>query len=374
MQLFVSIAAGLLTSLVGWFIVQMLLRPSVSLSPQICVESAFGRERNAMVRVRNRGVFPATDVALQAWLVLTHESQAHILIELETSRPLLTIIGAVRPEWARIQGPVGVPFRIVTIGPDSSSDPRLMQWAGARLDQSSQQIQHAFSTSLIQRDDYYLVVACSATNAVSGRRSLTATRRYEPTDIVQGRFAAGLRYAIDLSRTQEPADTVSRALDPISRSLGIDRQELARSLDLESLSEDQRLRLLHVFQGQLEERVGRVLSVGMTDEQMHEFEGFIDRDSERVTKWLNEHAPDYLHDSIYSEIVRHAPSSASTLDVAAEYAALMWLQQNRPDYRDSVHAVTTELIEEVRYHFANSDHIPSPGQPPAVDQTTDARR
>lgn len=103
--------------------------------------------------------------------------------------------------------------------------------------------------------------------------------------------------------------------------------------------------LQHIYE-QLEYRVGMSLSEGMSDAQLEEFEGIIDRKSEVVSAWVQQHAPEYASDSLFVKIKEAAPQ-ASDADLQAEYAATKWLEVNRPDYREVVAKTLEELKQEV---------------------------
>lgn len=73
----------------------------------------------------------------------------------------------------------------------------------------------------------------------------------------------------------------------------IDNQ-LLDDLGLGSLSDDEKKALLAHLYEQLEINVGKVLASKMTDEQLDEFEAFVDsNDEEGALKWLESNFPNY---------------------------------------------------------------------------------
>lgn len=118
-------------------------------------------------------------------------------------------------------------------------------------------------------------------------------------------------------------------------------------LGLGQLPDEQKQAFLEHIYGQLELRVGTRLSDGLSDEQLSEFESFIDRNSARVRQWISAHAADYLTDPAYVQISQSAPENTPEDDVLAEYASLKWLSLNRPDYREVVKAVLDEIKQEI---------------------------
>jgi len=96
---------------------------------------------------------------------------------------------------------------------------------------------------------------------------------------------------------------------------------LLQELGLGALSpEDKRVMLGHIYET-LEMRVGMTLAQQMTDEQLNEFERFIDANDEAgALKWLETNFPDYKQvvanelDKLKNEIKAQAPQivAAST--------------------------------------------------------------
>lgn len=131
-------------------------------------------------------------------------------------------------------------------------------------------------------------------------------------------------------------------------------ENFLEELGLGQLPEEQKQAFLEHVYGQLELRVGTRLSDGLSDEQLSEFESFIDRDSEKVRQWISVHAPDYRNDPAFLQISQSAPQDASEDDKLAEYASLKWLSLNRPDYREVVRVVLEEIKQEI---ISNRDTI-----------------
>src|SRR5690606_39862551 len=77
-------------------------------------------------------------------------------------------------------------------------------------------------------------------------------------------------------------------------------------LGLGELPAEQRKAFLEHVYSQLELRVGTRLSEGLSEEQLSEFESFVDRDTEKVREWVQKHAPDYRNDESYKQIRQSA--------------------------------------------------------------------
>ncbi|MGB4767895.1 MAG: DUF5663 domain-containing protein [Candidatus Saccharimonas sp.] len=123
---------------------------------------------------------------------------------------------------------------------------------------------------------------------------------------------------------------------------------------LGGLPDEQRQMFLDHFREQLELRVGTKLSEGLSDEQLQEFESFIDRNEEKVNTWITANVPEYEQDPIYQQLKAGAPEGIPASVVLAEYASLKWLGINRPNYKEVVSQTMAELKAEI---IANRDAI-----------------
>jgi hypothetical protein len=134
---------------------------------------------------------------------------------------------------------------------------------------------------------------------------------------------------------------------------GLDDKFL-QDLGLDQLPEDQRQAFKEHIYSELELRVGVRLSEGLSDEQLAEFESFVDRDQAKVQAWVMTYAPQYASDSVYAQLYNQNEQNKSQGrpamadgELLAEYASLKWLAMNRPNYRDVVTQVLEELKREI---------------------------
>jgi hypothetical protein len=130
--------------------------------------------------------------------------------------------------------------------------------------------------------------------------------------------------------------------------------QFLKDLGLDQLPEDQKQAFLSHIYSELELRVGVRLSDGLSDDQLSEFESFVDRRHDKVQAWVAAHAPEYHSDSAYQQLKDNSPKEADDATILAEYASLKWLGMNRPNYRDVVSQVLAELKQEI---ISNRDTI-----------------
>lgn len=123
--------------------------------------------------------------------------------------------------------------------------------------------------------------------------------------------------------------------------------QFLKDLGVDQLPEDQKQAFLDHVYSQLELRVGTQLSQGLSDEQLAEFEAFIDRDDTKVREWVAANAPEYESDSVYAQIKKNAPRDTDEVVLLAEYASLRWLGKNRPDYQQVVSSVLEQIKQEI---------------------------
>lgn len=127
-----------------------------------------------------------------------------------------------------------------------------------------------------------------------------------------------------------------------------------QDLGLDALPEEQKQAFLQHIYEELELRVGTRLSDGMSDAQLDEFEGIIDRKEGAVDTWLATNYPTYQQDETYTQLQQSTGIAAGDPRLAAEFAATKWLEKNRPDYRQVVAQVLEELKQEI---IGNRDAI-----------------
>lgn len=139
-----------------------------------------------------------------------------------------------------------------------------------------------------------------------------------------------------------------------------------QDVGLAQLPPDQKQAFLEQVYSSLEERVGVRLSEGLSDAQLEEFEGIIDRKPEKVDAWLMVYAPQYPSDEVFQRIQQATGLQPTDSALKAEFAATKWLEVNRPNYRDVVAQVMTELKAEIAQ---NRDAILGSVQQGTADQS-----
>lgn len=127
-----------------------------------------------------------------------------------------------------------------------------------------------------------------------------------------------------------------------------------QDLGLDALPEEQKQAFLQHIYEELELRVGTKLSDGMSDAQLDEFEGIIDRKEGAVEAWLAANAPNYRQDETFIRLQQSTGIAADDPRLAGEFVATKWLEMNRPDYRQVVAQVLDELKQEI---MGNRDAI-----------------
>lgn len=128
-----------------------------------------------------------------------------------------------------------------------------------------------------------------------------------------------------------------------------------KDLGLENLPDEQKKAFLQHIYEELELRVGTRLAEGLSDAQLGEFEALIERDTDKVSAWLQQNVPDYQSRPDFQKLQEQVKGqNIDPVAVLSEYAATKWLEINRPDYRDVVASVLNELKEEIT---SNRDSI-----------------
>jgi hypothetical protein len=134
---------------------------------------------------------------------------------------------------------------------------------------------------------------------------------------------------------------------------------------LAGLPDDQKQAFLQHIYEELELRVGTKLSEGLNEQQMGEFESFVDQAEDKVREWFAANMPDYASRQDFVQLSQNAPQGTPELAVLCEYGSLKWLELNRPDYRDVVAAELEQLKTEIR---SNAETIVSGSSQPGSSQ------
>lgn len=116
---------------------------------------------------------------------------------------------------------------------------------------------------------------------------------------------------------------------------------------LGDLPEDQKKAFLQHIYSELELRVGTKLSEGMSEDQLAQFEAFVDQDEQKVFAWFERYLPNYQEAPDFQSLKASAPADVSNVVLLSEYGSLKWLEMNRPDYKQVVAAELEKLKGEI---------------------------
>lgn len=120
-----------------------------------------------------------------------------------------------------------------------------------------------------------------------------------------------------------------------------------QDVGLGSLPEDQKQAFLQHLYSELELRVGTKLSEGMSDDQLAQFEAFVDQDEQKVVSWFERYLPNFEELPDFQSLKASAPADVSQAALLSEYGSLKWLEMNRPDYKQVVAAELDKLKSEI---------------------------
>lgn len=116
---------------------------------------------------------------------------------------------------------------------------------------------------------------------------------------------------------------------------------------LSELPEDQKKAFLQHIYSELELRVGTKLSEGLSEEQLSQFEAFVDQDEQKVIAWFERYMPNYQEAPDFQSLKAAAPAEVSPVTLLSEYGSLKWLEMNRPDYKQVVASELDKLKAEI---------------------------
>lgn len=116
---------------------------------------------------------------------------------------------------------------------------------------------------------------------------------------------------------------------------------------MNNLPDNEKQAFMSHVQEELEVRVGEKMIQGLTNEQVHEFEGIMDNDQMVIRKVVAELGRDFRQDEIYKKILEKHGVTEGTWEIIVEYLSIKWIQKNRPDYKDVFNATVEELKREI---------------------------
>jgi len=119
---------------------------------------------------------------------------------------------------------------------------------------------------------------------------------------------------------------------------------------LTTLTRIQENKFLEIVQEELEVRVGHKLSEGVPPWKIEEFENLIDNSAEENKAWLVQHYPKYQTYKIYNLLSEKGFKGDELIN---EFVSLLWLQENRPDYKKIAEQCFNEIKKEVK------DYLPA---------------
>lgn len=117
----------------------------------------------------------------------------------------------------------------------------------------------------------------------------------------------------------------------------ISLDDLLDNAGLGELPPDERQRLKALVHDTLERRVGARLAARMSDAQLVEFKGLLDRDERVTAAFLDRYAEGW-----------RLRAGELSVDELGDFARACWLDVRAPDYPDVVRAAVDELDEELR--------------------------
>ena len=130
---------------------------------------------------------------------------------------------------------------------------------------------------------------------------------------------------------------------------------LLEEIGLIGLPEHERRDMLKHIYSTLEMRVGMRLAERMNDQQLDEFEKFIDGDLVYIENYLNQLKPGWQQAPAYIKELQMAHEASqrnnmpfNELSVKSQFGALTWLETNFPDYKDVVAGEFDKLKVEIK--------------------------
>ena len=132
-------------------------------------------------------------------------------------------------------------------------------------------------------------------------------------------------------------------------------ESLLMRVGLGALPEPDASHFLLAAREEFELRVGIILTTGLSDSHLEEFEAFVDQNLPLVSAWLERHCPNFASDPDFVELLQEVDSGLSDEGVVCEYASARWLALHIPNYRELVRMEFERFAAEIA---AGSSELP----------------
>ncbi len=130
--------------------------------------------------------------------------------------------------------------------------------------------------------------------------------------------------------------------------------DFLEQIGLGGMPEEHKAEFLQHIHAELERRVGPRLAEGMSDAQLAEFEGIIDNNRQVIDAFFAQHVPNYQQEQRFQDLIAQTGSTPDDTKVLGAYAALRWLDVNRPNYQETVKEALDEIVAEI---LQNKDRL-----------------
>ena len=121
-----------------------------------------------------------------------------------------------------------------------------------------------------------------------------------------------------------------------------------KSIRAENYSARQKQQFEKEVLQELEIRVGKRISKGLTEDQLDEFEFIIDNDVAFNTDWLKRNHPGYTDCKQYQLLKNKGYKGGELIN---ELTNVLWLQSNKPDFAKIVDDCREEVCKEIEAFF-----------------------
>ena len=127
-------------------------------------------------------------------------------------------------------------------------------------------------------------------------------------------------------------------------------ENFLQEVGLGEMPEGEKQVFLRHARAELETRVGKKMSEGLSREQLKEFEALMDGDQRAIKQMVLAMTADFREDKLYLKLLEKHGVTEGNWEILAEYLQVKWIKKNRPDYREIVNQALEELKGEIREH------------------------
>lgn len=124
--------------------------------------------------------------------------------------------------------------------------------------------------------------------------------------------------------------------------------DFLQEVGLGDTPESEKPALISRIRSELESRIGEEMGKDLSLDQLKEFEALMNNDQNTIKKLVSQMEADFREDTLYQSLLEKHGVSEGNWEILGEYLSIIWIRENRPDYRDVVKRVSEDFKNQIK--------------------------